>query len=428
MSICINPSCPNPENRDTQLFCQSCSSELLLEGRYRVTSQLGSGGFGKTYEVSDSVSTTFGESNSIPKVLKVLTNNHPKYVELFQREAQVLSQLNHWGIPKVEPDAYFLFRPKNSQEPMHCLVMEKIEGLNLQQYIQQRDNPIDQKCAIKWLAQLATILQEVHSHNFFHRDIKPSNIMLTAGGHLVLIDFGTAREVTGTFVAKQAVGQVTGVISAGYTPPEQLNGQAVPQSDFFALGRTFVYLLTGEDPSQFYDSFNDELRWRHAVPSLLPPFADFLDRLMARSPNQRPQTAQEIVQQLEEIRRAMSRLLVKPSPPQPAHLLGENSTDSVPASTSSTGKLDNTNTTKPWIPPTPSPTPSPTSTHSRIEPGFVNRCKQELAELIGPMAGIICKRTLTQNPELSMTEFVEALAKQIPNPKQAQEFKRRFLS
>jgi eukaryotic-like serine/threonine-protein kinase len=79
MSICINPNCPNPENRDTHLFCHSCSSELLLEGRYRVTCLLGSGGFGKTYEVNDFTASTLGERNSPPKVLKVLTNNHPKY-------------------------------------------------------------------------------------------------------------------------------------------------------------------------------------------------------------------------------------------------------------------------------------------------------------------------------------------------------------
>jgi serine/threonine protein kinase len=110
MSLCINPRCPNPQNRDTQLFCQSCSSELLLEGRYRVSGKLGSGGFGKTYEVSDRDGTL--------KVLKVLINNDSKYVELFQREAQVLSRLNHQGIPKAEPDSYFLFLPCNSQEPV----------------------------------------------------------------------------------------------------------------------------------------------------------------------------------------------------------------------------------------------------------------------------------------------------------------------
>jgi serine/threonine protein kinase len=183
--------------------------------------------------------------------------------------------------------------------------MEKIEGLNLQQYIQKRGSPIDQKFALQWLTQLVNILQEVHNQNFFHRDIKPSNIMLKVDGQLVLIDFGTAREITETFVAKQALGQVTGVISAGYTPPEQLNGQAVPQSDFFALGRTFVYLLTATDPSKLYDSYIDQLRWRDTAPGVSPQFADFLDRLMARFPNQRPQNAEVILQQLEEINRSL---------------------------------------------------------------------------------------------------------------------------
>ena len=88
------------------MFCSSCGSELLLEARYRVMRLLGQGGCGKTFEVSDRDGT--------PKVLKILINNHPKYVELFQREALVLSQLNHPGIPLVESDAYFTLSPKKS--------------------------------------------------------------------------------------------------------------------------------------------------------------------------------------------------------------------------------------------------------------------------------------------------------------------------
>jgi serine/threonine protein kinase len=309
MSICINSRCPKPENSGTLLFCQGCGSELLLVGRYRVTQQLGGGGFGKTFEVSN--------RDGRPKVLKVLINNHPKYVELFQREAQVLSHLNHPGIPQVEPDAYFTFFPRDSTEPLHCLVMEKIEGLDLSEYLQHKGSPIDQKLAIQWLTQLANILQEVHSQNFFHRDIKPQNIMLRSSGHLVLIDFGTARAVTGTFIAKQALGQVTGVVSAGYTPPEQFNGQAVPQSDFFALGRTFVYLLTGKDPSELYDPHTDELHWHNAAVGVSPVFADFLDQMMARLPSQRPQTAETVAQRLAEINSTLYPSKVHPQPTQP---------------------------------------------------------------------------------------------------------------
>jgi eukaryotic-like serine/threonine-protein kinase len=433
MSLCINPSCSNTDNRDTQLFCQSCSSELLLEGRYRVTRQLGSGGFGKTYEVSD-------RSGPV-QVLKVLSNNHPKYVELFQREAQVLARLNHHGIPRVEPNAYFVFLPRNRSEPLHCLIMEKIEGLNLEQYIQQRGSPIDHKLARQWLIQLVTILQEVHSQHFFHRDIKPSNIMLRADGHLVLIDFGTAREVTDTYVTKQATGEVTGVISAGYTPPEQFNGQAVPQSDFFALGRTFIYLLSGKDPSKLYDSYADELRWRDAASLASPQLADLLDHMMARFPHQRPQTAAEILQQLEQI--SSDTYIPQKSLPKaipqiyfqqtlPVNPLAEQTEELRPYRPLSPSLPKTPLTPQPEIPPVPPPRANPSnssipSTLPSLEPNFIRNCQQELAEYIGPMAAIICQRTLAQNPGISANQFVEALAKKIPNSKHSQEFQRRFL-
>lgn len=434
MSLCINPSCSNTDNRDTQLFCQNCSSELLLEGRYRVTRQLGSGGFGKTYEVSD-------RSGPI-QVLKVLSNNHPKYVELFQREAQVLARLKHHGIPKVEPNAYFVFLPRNRSEPLHCLVMEKIEGLNLEQYIRQRGSPIDHKLARQWLIQLVTILQEVHSQNFFHRDIKPSNIMLRADGHLVLIDFGTAREVTDTYVTKQATGEVTGVISAGYTPPEQFNGQAVPQSDFFALARTFIYLLSGKDPSKLYDSYADELRWRDAAPLAAPQLADLLEHMMARFPHQRPQTAAEILRQLEQISSDTylpQNSLPKPIPQVyfqqtlPIQPLAEETEELIPYRPLSPSPPQPPLTPPTEIPPVPPPRVHPShssipTTRSSLEPHFIRHCQQELAEYIGPIAAIICQRTLAQNPGMSVNQFVEALAKKIPNSKHSQEFQRRLLT
>lgn len=226
MSLCINPNCPKPENPDNLLFCPVCGSELLLEGRYRVLRQLGAGGFGKTYEVSD--------RTGVSKVLKVLANNDAKYVELFQREAEVLSQLNHPGIPQVEPQGYFTVFPRNSTEPLHCLLMERIEGMNLEEYLKQRENrPINQKIALQWLTELITILDVVHSQNFFHRDIKPSNIMLKPDGNLALIDFGIARAVTATIVAG---GQNTQAYTPGYAAPEQEKGYAVLQSEFFCLG------------------------------------------------------------------------------------------------------------------------------------------------------------------------------------------------
>ena len=175
-----------------------------MEGRYRTTKQLGQGGFGKTYEVNDI-------SGNTQRVLKILINNAPKAVELFQREADVLKLLNHPGIPNVGQDDYFIYFPRASQQPLHCLVMEKIEGMDLYEYMKKRDfRPIKQKLAVEWLKKIVDILQLVHDNNFFHRDIKPPNIMLRVTGDLSLIDFGAAREATQTYYFAQQQGNVTG--------------------------------------------------------------------------------------------------------------------------------------------------------------------------------------------------------------------------
>ncbi|MEP0855964.1 serine/threonine-protein kinase [Trichocoleus sp. DQ-U1] len=305
MSLCINPHCQNPQNPDSLMRCQSCDSYLLLEGQYRVTNLLSDkGGFGDTYEVSDPSGT--------PKLLKVLKKNQPKAVEQFQREAQVLSRLNHPGIPQGEQ--YFTFYPHNTQQPVHCLVMEKIEGENLQEWLEKRSNrPINENLAIDWLTQLTNTLHTLHQQQppLIHRDIKPSNIMLKPDGKLVLIDFGIAREMTGTYEQQKAAGQVTKVVSDGYSPLEQVNGCAVLPSDFFALGRTFVHLLTGMHPTDIADSFNhdlytDELKsWRDKAPQISPLVGDFIDKLMARSIQNRPPRTETILEQLAAIDQAL---------------------------------------------------------------------------------------------------------------------------
>jgi serine/threonine protein kinase len=299
MTLCINPHCPNPQNPDNQAYCLNCGSELLLQGCYRVIKRLGGGGFGKTYEITSTEGFT--------KVLKILNNDHPKAVELFQREADVLSMLNHPGIPHVDKAGYFIYFPRNSQQALHCLIMEKIEGVDLREYLHQRNyQPIDEKLAISWLWELTLILQQVHQQNFFHRDIKPANIMLKNNGDLVLIDFGTVREVSESYFIKQERAELTGIISTGYTPHEQINGQGVQQSDFFALGRTFVFLLTGQEPNQLYDSQTDVLQWQSRTCDISHNFLNFLDSMMARLPYQRPQNTEEILQQLLNIQRGLT--------------------------------------------------------------------------------------------------------------------------
>jgi len=296
VSYCLNPKCPNPSDpaNSGKSACIHCGSELLLQGRYRLVTPLGNGGFGRTFEVDD---------NGARRVLKVLLKEHPKAVELFKQEADVLVRLRHPGIPKVDRDGYFTFTPAHGTEFFHCLVMEKIAGANLQDWLKHRGRPISQEQALNWLKQLSEILDQVHRLNYFHRDIKPHNIMCKPNGQLVLIDFGTAREVSATYFAKVGQGgNVTGIVSPGYTPPEQTNGKAVPQSDFFALGRTFVYLLTGKPPTAFPENpRTGRLMWRKGAPQVSDPLANVIDYLMAPFPGNRPQSPQMVLQCLEEI-------------------------------------------------------------------------------------------------------------------------------
>jgi serine/threonine protein kinase len=301
MSLCINPQCPQPAHPDNayNLTCQACGSGLLLQGRYRVMRLLSSSsGFGIVYEAYQ---------QNTPKILKVLKrdrSDNPKVLHLFRKEAEVLSQIDHPGVPLVEPDGYFTYRPQGSETPLHCIVMEKIDGPNLMQWMQQQGNhPIGEHQAFQWLFQLTEILRRVHQHNYFHRDIKPDNVMLRASGQLVLVDFGAAREMSQTYLAQVGSLGVTTISSAGYTPPEQEQGQAVPQSDFYALGRTIIYLLTGRSPNDttLYDPMLNTFNWRPHAPQLSSGFADLLDSLISPRVIDRPKTAQEIVDRLHKL-------------------------------------------------------------------------------------------------------------------------------
>lgn len=292
MSYCINPNCSNRQNSDDFESCQTCGTTLLINNRYQIIRPLRTGQAynSEIFEVKDL------NERGTTKVLKCLATKHKnsKFSELFEKEAQVLIWLSsawqkHPGIPKVKPDEYFMFGIGNGFRKLQCLVMEKIEGQNLEEWIEE-NHPISQKQALTWLQQLVEILDKLHRQGLWHRDIKPSNIMLKPDGQLVLIDFGAV-----------GVGE-TRIISTHYTPQEQIEGKTVPQSDFFALGRTFVYLLTARHPYDLpKDAEPEQLIWRNLVPNISSDFAFLIDDLMAHSPAKRPQNTQDIWRRIQEI-------------------------------------------------------------------------------------------------------------------------------
>jgi serine/threonine protein kinase len=360
MILCINPYCSQPKNSDQVLFCESCGSELLLESKYRVAKLMSNkGGFGNTYEVME---------RDVSKVLKVLKSYDAKAIELFEREFRILNSLSEEGIagiPKVED--LFLYTPRNSTQPLHCLVMERIYGMDLEEYLKATKRAINEKTAVGWLSQLTQILDEIHRQGIFHRDIKPSNIILQPDGQLVLIDFGAAKERT----PNNSTSQPTCIHTPGYAAPEQqASGKASPQSDFFALGRTFVYLLTDTDPVELYESYQDQLVWRQKAINISTGFLDLVDHLMQKSPHQRPENTNAIFKEISSLTPIMTHQgnsYQTPSIGSGSTTATQSTTQSVPTVLSSPpGNLIQSPVATSFSPEPPQPLPPSTRSKNRI--------------------------------------------------------------
>ncbi|MEY3554496.1 MAG: hypothetical protein RLZZ580_549 [Cyanobacteriota bacterium] len=293
MRLCINPICPRPENPEDRSICEACGSHLLLQNRYRVMNVL--------HQREDRVTTLYDvvdeKDQDTPKVLKVLYTKNPDTISRFDREADLLKNYRIEGLPQVEQGGYFPIEFPNNPIPAHCLVMEKIPGLNLEQWLKQH-GAIDERRAIDWLKQLTTILERLHSNNFIHRDIKPSNIMYRdSDNRIFLIDLGAVRLINQN-IDEQTT---TTIGTLPYMAPEQYRGRTDFKSDFYALGRTFVHLLTNKKPSQIEQDTQEKLLWRTESTPVSDRFATLIDSLLERKPDKRPKNTTDILKRIQVI-------------------------------------------------------------------------------------------------------------------------------
>lgn len=228
-----------------------------------------------------------------------MIDNSPKALQLFEQEAAVLARLDDPGVPKVENDSYFFVNLGNSPNRLlPCLVMEKIHGQTLQDVLNHYPQGCSEAAVRDWLAQALEILRKLHRSGIIHRDLKPSNLMLREEtGQLVAIDFGGAKQIGSMLLGSGAVS--TRLISPGYSPPEQIIGEAIgPAADFYALGRTMIQLLTGQDLGDLQDPITGEFRWRNQV-NVSSDLADLLDDMVRIDAQQRPATAEDIQRRLK---------------------------------------------------------------------------------------------------------------------------------
>jgi serine/threonine protein kinase len=310
---CINPWCPSRGNDDTAEHCLACDSPLLIHSRFKLLRplfDLNRLHFCDVYDVLDVTGSWLSPPNTV-KILKVLKEYDDKnqLVSMMQKEAEVLQLLNHPCIPKSDLDDFFSITLENGPGPLFCLAMTKFEGVTLAEWVKQHGR-IDQALALNWLRQLTAILHVVHSgfnehsNGYIHRDIKPANIMVQPDRTLALIDFGGVRQTTNTYYAKVAGRTrelLTLIGSHGFTAPEQVDGKAVPQSDFYSMGRTFIVALTGKDFSDIpRDDNTGKLLWRQCVKHIDKPVLDFIDDLTSLAVARRPKNTQEVLSFLNE--------------------------------------------------------------------------------------------------------------------------------
>jgi serine/threonine protein kinase len=262
----------------------------LIGGRYRLGPRLGKGSQGEIHLARDEKAKGTDEREVIVK--RLLPRGSWKSFELFEREAKVLSQLRHAGVPRhvatiEEPPGTF------------NLVMQRAPGENLRDLTARRR--LSQLELRDVLIRCLEILDYLHTRSppVVHRDLKPSNIVRAPDGKIALVDFG------GVLEAARENGGSTIVGTYGYMAPEQLHGQVTAATDIYALGATIVMLAGGIEPE---DVPRKGLRMdldRH-LPTLDPGFRAALAAMTDPDPEKRPQRARDVV-----------ALLAKLKPPRP---------------------------------------------------------------------------------------------------------------
>jgi eukaryotic-like serine/threonine-protein kinase len=291
MIYCINPQCSDRHNPDDASCCRACNTQLALYGgRFQISEKISKPNHSPEWEV---FLVTDQRELGKWKVLKTLTNNEREFKTRFKREIDILKNSKNSGIPAYIID--FTLPSENTRPELHCLVMEWIEGEDLEKWLQTHHKLAEEQTAISWLKKITIILAYLHSKKHFHRDIKPSNIMLKSNGELALIDFGIVRQMTNTIDRQGASTQAYTPI---YAAPEQIIGNAVPQSDFYALGKTFVYLLTGQRPISNELDLN---RWEYETNFPTSRIIPLINWLLAEDLQDRPQTPEKILEAIDYI-------------------------------------------------------------------------------------------------------------------------------
>ena len=250
--------------------------EQILQDRYQIQRQLGDNGIRQTWQALDLQASNGENSIVVVKLLAFGGTVQWDDLKLFEREAQILKQLNHPRIPRYID--YFCI---DDRTLWFGLIQEYIPGESLKEKLAVGKR-FSEKRARKIAVEVLNILTYLHELNpgVLHRDIKPSNLIWGDDNRIYLVDFGAVQDKA----AREGV-TFTVVGTYGYAPMEQFGGRAVAASDLYALGATLIHLLTGTSPSDLPQQ-DLRLQFTDRV-NLSPSFVSWLQKLIEPAPEQR---------------------------------------------------------------------------------------------------------------------------------------------
>lgn len=255
----------------------------LVDGKYRVLSEIGHGGMSVVYmAINEKANKTWA--------IKEVRKDGIKDFEVVRQglivETEMLKRLSHPNLPSIVDVI--------ENEDTFLIVMDYIEGNPLSKSLEEFGAQ-PQEYVIDWAKQLCDVLDYLHTRNpaIIYRDMKPANIMLKPDGNITLIDFGTAREFK-----EKNLADTTCLGTVGYAAPEQFGGmgQTDARTDIYCLGATLYHLVTGCNPCEPPYEIQP-------IRSINPQLSSGLERIIIkctqRNPEDRYQSCAELMYALE---------------------------------------------------------------------------------------------------------------------------------
>jgi serine/threonine-protein kinase len=279
-------------------------SELKSLGRYRIRGVLGKGAMGLVYDGFD---PKLNRRVAIKTILtSKLDGEAARMIKVrFEREVRAVARLNHPHIVQVYDFG--------AEADLAYIVMEFIQGKELKDYLEANER-FDLKRVFRIMTELLGALDFAHEAGIIHRDVKPANVMIDAGGHAKLTDFGVARVTEPGADQAEATRAGTIVGTPSYMSPEQIQGQALDRrTDIFSAGIILYQLLTWKKPFQGTQwelakkIIEDDPAWPSTLVEIAPEIDRVIARALAKQPERRYQTARRFATALQRVLRASRR-------------------------------------------------------------------------------------------------------------------------